>query len=126
MTTFLVTGGAGFIGSHLCEALLGLGYAVVNLDNFNDFYTPEIKRRNVDAAYKLLADNNIDAHRYSVAEGDIRDLKFLKDVFDCYKFDAVIHLAACAGVRPSIENPLLYSDVNINGTLNLLELCREK
>jgi len=113
----LVTGGAGFIGSHLCEALLKQGREVLVLDNFNDFYSPAIKQENVQ---KVL-----DHPSYSLVEGDIRDEEAVGRVFDSFKPQAVIHLAAMAGVRPSIEQPHLYNDVNIAGTTVLLEAVRE-
>ena len=114
----LVTGGAGFIGSHLVEKLLSDGHEVDNLDNFNDFYAPEIKRDNV---------SNCNSFRgYRLLEGDIRGRKYLTNIFDDREYDLVIHLAAMAGVRPSLQQPLLYSEVNINGTQNLLEECRRK
>ena len=115
-SSVLVTGGAGFIGSHLVERLLGTGRRVVVVDNFCDFYDPAIKRRNVEL---VSADAN-----YTLREGDIRDQAFMEDVFAAGRFDCVVHLAAMAGVRPSIEQPRLYSDVNVNGTLNVLECCR--
>lgn len=111
----LVTGGAGFIGSHLCEALLRRGDRVVCLDNFCDFYSPEAKRRNLSSCLKDPA--------FTLVEADITDRAALEDVFDRFKFDLIIHLAARAGVRPSIEQPELYSSVNLDGTLNLLQLC---
>ncbi len=115
----LVTGGAGFIGSHLCEKLLEEGHNVVNIDNYNDYYDPEIKRKNVRNS--LLNEN------YTFYEADIRDSLLMKEIFGHEKFDAVVHLAAMAGVRPSIENPLLYTEVNIVGTVNLLnEIVRNK
>ncbi|MDF1526637.1 MAG: GDP-mannose 4,6-dehydratase [bacterium] len=113
----LVTGGAGFIGSNLCEALLDQGREVLVLDNFNDFYPPSIKRDNVQ---KVL-----DHPSYSLVEGDIRDEEAVGRVFDSFKPQAVIHLAAMAGVRPSIEQPHLYNDVNIAGTTVLLEAVRK-
>jgi len=102
----LVTGGAGFIGSHVVEALLARGEAVTVLDDFNDFYDPALKRRNVAGFPQVI-------------EGDIRGK------LPAGKFDAIIHLAARAGVRPSLAQPRLYSDVNIAGTQNLLEFARE-
>ena len=114
----LVTGGAGFIGSHLCERLLSKGHRVVCLDSFNDFYDPAIKRENVRQA--LGHDN------YELVEGDILDRELLDGLFEKNDFDAVAHLAAYAGVRPSIENPRLYQSVNMDGTLNLLECCRTR
>lgn len=112
----LVTGGAGFIGSHLCERLLSRGHQVVCLDNFNDFYDPQIKRRNIQVALESPA--------YQLAEGDILDTAFLDGVFDA-SLDAVVHLAAYAGVRPSIQNPSLYQKVNLEGTVNILDQCRK-
>lgn len=112
----LVTGGAGFIGSHLVERLLGLGHDVVCLDNFNDFYDPALKRRNIEKAFW--------SNRYTLVSGDILDKELLDKIFQ-ERLDAIVHLAAWAGVRPSIENPAIYQQVNIEGTLNLLENCRK-
>lgn len=114
----LVTGGAGFIGSHLVDRLLAEGgWRVTVIDDLNDFYSPEIKRNNV-ARHVLHAD-------YRLIEADIRDEKALADVFaGTGDFDAIVHLAARAGVRPSLSEPKLYAETNINGTLNLLELAR--
>lgn len=117
MSTVLVTGGAGFIGSHLCEKLLELGYWVINLDNFNDFYDPKIKRKNI-----LTALSN---RRYTLIEGDIRDRKLLEKIFNTFNIDTVVHIAALAGVRTSIGNPLEYVDVDIKGTVNLLEFSKD-
>ncbi len=111
----LVTGGAGFIGSHVCDALLTRGDSVVVLDNFNDFYDPAIKRRNLEA---------IPGAR--LVEGDIRDEALVGKLFESEAFDAVIHLAAMAGVRPSLLDPLHYEDVNVRGTLVLLEAVRRR
>jgi UDP-glucuronate 4-epimerase len=116
-TRILVTGGAGFIGSHLCEVLLEQGREVHVLDNFNDFYDPAIKRRNIETALTHSA--------YSIREGDIRDQELVGEVMATFRPQAVIHLAAMAGVRPSIESPHLYNDVNIAGTTVLLEAARE-
>jgi len=110
----LVTGGAGFIGSHLCEALLGRGDEVTVLDNFNDFYDPAIKRGNA----ALLKGARI-------VEGDIRDEELVNQLFAGGEFDAVVHLAAMAGVRPSLKDPLHYQDVNLRGTMVLLEATRK-
>jgi len=110
----LVTGGAGFIGSHLCDHLLARGDVVTILDNFNDFYDPAIKRGNLST----LADA-------CLVEGDIRDAALVQRVFEEGQFDGVVHLAAMAGVRPSLEDPLLYEDVNVRGTLILLEEIRK-
>jgi UDP-glucuronate 4-epimerase len=106
----LVTGGAGFIGSHVVEHLLARGDEVWVLDNFNDFYDPGIKREN--------AARNAGAH---LVEGDIRDAECLRGLFDTGEFDAIVHLAAMAGVRRSLQDPLHYSDVNVRGTQLLLE-----
>ncbi|HUK13406.1 MAG TPA: GDP-mannose 4,6-dehydratase [Thermoanaerobaculaceae bacterium] len=116
METILVTGGAGFIGSHVCEALLARGAAVVCLDDFNDYYDPAFKRENVAA----LAGNP----RWRVVEGDIRDAELVNDVYRRHGVAATVHLAARAGVRPSIRQPRLYEEVNCLGTLNLLESAR--
>ncbi len=118
MKSILVTGGAGFIGSHLVDRLLGEGnWRVTVIDDFNDFYPPEIKRANV--AGHLRHDN------YRLVEADIRDDLGLAAIFAETKFDVIVHLAARAGVRPSLSEPKLYAETNINGTLNLLELARE-
>lgn len=116
----LVTGGAGFIGSHLCQRLLQEGYEVVCLDNFDAYYDPAIKRRNLE---EIKASKG--ANGFQLVEGDIRNKEFLDDLIRRSSFDLIIHLAARAGVRPSIEQPLLYEEVNVTGTLNLLEACRE-
>jgi UDP-glucuronate 4-epimerase len=113
----LVTGGAGFIGSHLVDALLGRGEAVVCFDDFNDFYSPALKRANVQPH---LASAN-----YRLVPGDICNAAKLEEVFRAYDIRKVVHLAARAGVRPSLEQPHLYTDVNIKGTINLLELARK-
>ena len=111
---FLVTGGAGFIGSHLVESLLGDRHDVTIFDNFNDYYDPAIKRSNV-AAF---------AAQVQVVEGDIRDAVLVERTFAGNSFDCVVHLAARAGVRPSISDPKLYCTTNIDGTFNLLDACR--
>ena len=111
----LVTGGAGFIGSHLVERLLAEGHRVVCLDNFDDFYNPALKRRNLAAVLKHPG--------FRLVEGDLRDEGGLEKLFAGEKFDLVAHLAARAGVRPSVENPALYVDVNLRGTVYLLEAC---
>lgn len=113
----LVTGGAGFIGSHLCERLLTLGHTVVALDNFNDYYNPNLKWRNIELLRRHAG--------FTLAEADILDRPRLQELFGAQRFDAILHLAARAGVRPSILQPLLYEQVNIQGTMNLLELARE-
>jgi len=109
----LVTGGAGFIGSNLCEKLLKGGKQVIVLDDFNDFYNPEIKKRNLKNCLKNKS--------FTLIEGDIRDKELLKKIFSENKIEKVIHLAARAGVRPSLLNSELYFDVNVKGTKNLLE-----
>ena len=113
----LVTGAAGFIGSHLTERLLANQDAVICLDNFNDFYDPQIKRENII--------DFMDNSRFHLIEGDIRGSELVEKIFRDYSPDAVVHLAAMAGVRPSIEDPLLYNDVNVNGTCVLLEAARK-
>ncbi len=114
---FLVTGGAGFIGSHLCERLIRGSHDVVCLDNFNSYYDPELKRRNVQSL--------LNHPSYRLIEGDILDWELLEKIFKENRFDIVVHLAARAGVRPSIQDPRLYQKVNIEGTLNLLELSSQ-
>lgn len=113
----LVTGGAGFIGSHVSEALLARGEAVVCLDNFDDFYAPAVKRRNLAAVLRHPG--------FSLVEGDLRDAAVLEKLFRRHRVGAVIHLAARAGVRPSIRQPALYADVNVTGTAHLLEAARQ-
>ncbi|MGH8093094.1 MAG: GDP-mannose 4,6-dehydratase [Chthoniobacterales bacterium] len=110
----LVTGGAGFIGSHLVERLLAEAHRVAILDDFNDFYDPRIKRDNIARVAEQIA----------VHHADLRDARAVNDVFHRAKIDIVIHLAARAGVRPSIAHPQLYYDTNVNGTLHLLEAAR--
>ena len=112
----LVTGAAGFIGSHLCERLLMDGCEVLGIDNFDDFYDPQIKHRNIT--------NCLKNDKFELFEGDIRDRNAMGEVMG-KDFDVIVHLAAKAGVRPSIEQPLLYGDVNINGTGILLEAAKE-
>ena len=113
MNTYLVTGGAGFIGSTLSEKLLKEGNKVVVIDNFCDFYDERIKENNIK---ELLKNDNFKLYRK-----DIRDREALKEIFDNNNINIVMHLAAMAGVRPSIENPILYQDVNCMGTQNILE-----
>ncbi len=116
--SILVTGGAGFIGSHLIERLLAeTDELVICLDNFNDFYDPRWKRENLRGV--------IGHDRFVLVEGDIRDADLVRDLFRKHEVTDVIHLAAHAGVRPSIRRPLPYVDVNISGTLTLLEVARE-
>ncbi|HST50622.1 MAG TPA: GDP-mannose 4,6-dehydratase [Pyrinomonadaceae bacterium] len=117
MKNVLVTGGAGFIGSHLVGRLLGEGvWRVFVVDDFNDFYDPALKRRNV-APYEERED-------FRLHEADIRDRAALERIFGEASFDVIVHLAARAGVRPSLAEPVLYAETNIAGTLNLLELAR--
>lgn len=111
----LVTGGAGFIASHLCEALLAEGAELVVIDDFNDYYDPSIKEGNI-AGFK---------DRITLVRGDIRDAALVDSLFAVHSFEKVFHIAARAGVRPSIADPRLYISTNIDGTLNLLEGCRK-
>ena len=136
---YLVTGGSGFIGSHLVEQLLKNGHSVINLDNFDDFYNYRIKIQNTLDSLEISApinfkEKSIDIQRlifqtssenYQLYYQDIRDLRGLQDIFRKHKIDVVIHLAALAGVRPSIENPLEYQAVNIAGSMNMWEVCRK-
>ena len=122
----LLTGGAGFIGSNLCELLLKKGWHVTVVDNFNDYYSPEYKRSNINEIRRTIDSQGIEPESFRVFETDIRDYGGLCKIFDEEKFDSVIHLAACAGVRPSISDPVLYTDVNINGTVNILENIKRK
>ncbi|PYI89348.1 MAG: epimerase [Verrucomicrobia bacterium] len=110
----LVTGGAGFIGSHLVEKLLAEGHEAAILDDFNDFYDPQIKRSNIAGLQKNTP----------IFQIDLRDNNAVRALFHREKFDAIAHLAARAGVRPSIAQPLLYYDTNVNGSLHLLEAAR--
>lgn len=114
----LVTGGAGFIGSHLVDRLLAEGWNITVIDNFDPFYDPAVKRSNVAA--------HINHPEYELLELDIRDLDALRNALAARQFDVIVHLAAKAGVRPSIEHPLEYQDVNVRGTHNLLELAKER
>ena len=114
----LVTGGAGFIGSHLVDRLLAEGvWQIAVVDNFNGFYSPQVKRANIE--------KHSDSPNFSLYEIDICRTESLRRVFAENKFDAIVHLAAWAGVRPSLENPAIYVQTNVDGTLNLLELARE-
>ena len=116
MPKVLVTGFAGFIGSHLTERLLSEGHIVVGVDEFNDYYDPKIKERNIS----LLQNNK----NFFFNKGDIRDKNLIDDIFRQHKPDIVVHLAARAGVRPSLQQPILYEEVNVLGTLNLLEIAK--
>ncbi|MFP8895646.1 GDP-mannose 4,6-dehydratase [Chryseobacterium cucumeris] len=136
---YLVTGGSGFIGSHLVERLLRNGHSVINIDNFDNFYDYQVKIKNtLESIGKNsdfeFSDKETDIPRlvslthsdqYSLYWQDIRDLKGLENIFKNHHIDMVIHLAALAGVRPSIERPLEYEEVNVRGTMNLWELCKD-
>ncbi|MCK4244621.1 MAG: GDP-mannose 4,6-dehydratase [Candidatus Omnitrophica bacterium] len=113
----LVTGGAGFIGSHLIDTLVQKGEEVVCLDSFDKFYDPEIKEKNLSGVCKK--------RNFILKRGDIRDEKFVKDIFNRFPIEKVVHLAARAGVRASLKDPILYADVNIGGTLNLLKFSQK-
>ncbi len=119
MNAILVTGGAGFIGSHLCERLLHDGMRVICLDNFDSFYDPQIKIRNVEEIAKKFPE------LFELVTGDIRNAEHLNGIFQKNQVDLVVHLAARAGVRPSIADPLLYQDVNIRGTVVVLDACKK-
>jgi len=119
---YLVTGGAGCIGSHLCETLLKSGNDVVSLDNFDPFYSRESKERNINEV-QVIAD--ISRRSFLNIEGDIRDESLLTALFQNHDFTGVYHLAALAGVRPSLEIPVRYWDVNCTGTATLLEKIKE-
>ena len=111
----LVTGAAGFIGSSLIDRLLANGHRVLGLDNFNHFYDPAIKEANIRQALRHDA--------FELVRGDIRDASFVDSVFARFQPDRLVHLAAWAGVRPSIEDPGRYSDVNLTGSVNLFQAC---
>ncbi len=113
----LVTGGAGFIGSAVTKRLAERGDSVVILDNFNDYYDPQLKRDRVAVFLKGVG--------FKLYEGDIRNAKLVEEIFETEKIEKVVHLAAMAGVRNSINNPLLYADVNVNGTIVMLEAARK-
>ncbi len=117
MKHILITGGAGFIGSHLVDRLLGDGDCrVIAVDNFNDFYDPAIKRANIAT--------HLSSNDFELVEADIADAKAMNDLFARARFDCVVHLAARAGVRPSLEDPLAYEETNVRGTFSLLEAAR--
>ena len=135
---FFVTGGAGFIGSHVCERLLRDGHNVWAFDDLNGFYDPQFKQRNLREIQSLAPCNNSSknattspaystgrAMPFEFVHGDITDAAALAEVFSSVKFDQVIHLAARAGVRPSLEQPALYQRVNVEGTVNVLEAARK-
>jgi UDP-glucuronate 4-epimerase len=112
----LVTGAAGFIGSHVCEQFLEIGFSVIGLDNFDSFYSKEIKQQNLAELYNKSG--------FDFYEADIRNGIILNKIFKSYPVDVVVHLAAKAGVRPSIDSISDYYDVNVNGTVSLLEAMR--
>jgi UDP-glucuronate 4-epimerase len=114
---FLITGGAGFIGSHIVDELLSLREEIIVIDNFNTYYDPRIKWENISNAQKNP--------NFKLFEGDILDKRLLDEIFSSFNIDVLIHMAAQAGVRGSIKNPELYSKVNVLGTLNLLEMCKK-
>jgi UDP-glucuronate 4-epimerase len=113
----LITGGAGFIGTKIARMLIDRGDHVVLIDNFNDYYDPQVKR---DRVATILLDN-----KHTMYEGDIRDEKLVAEIFEKEAIDKVVHLAAMAGVRNSILDPKLYADVNVMGTLNMLENAKK-
>ena len=113
----LVTGGAGFIGSHLCERLLEEGHAVWTFDDLNNFYDPAVKRENLESIRAL-------GKPFTFVPGDLTDRGALEELFGGVRFDQIIHLAARAGVRPSLQEPALYQRVNVEGTVHLLEAAR--
>lgn len=117
MSKILVTGGAGFIGSHLYERFLKMDYKVICLDNFNDFYDPKIKEDNIANA---LRDRN-----FTLIRGDILDRQLLENIFCKQDIGKIIHLMAIAGVRPSLVAPDKYLEVDIKGTVNLLEVAKK-
>jgi UDP-glucuronate 4-epimerase len=114
---YLITGGAGFIGSHLSERLLSEGHEISCIDNFNNYYDPNIKEKNVKTSQ--------DFNSYQLIRGEILDEQLLEEIFKQNKIDCIVHLAARAGVRPSVLHPKLYEEVNIRGTINLLELAKK-
>jgi len=116
---FLVTGGAGFIGSHVCERLLHSGHAVWAFDDLNDFYDPQLKRRNLRELQAL-------AKPFEFIHGNLAEREDVEDVFAQAEFDQIVHLAARAGVRPSLADPALYMLVNVEGTVNVLEAARRR
>ena len=117
MNSYFITGGAGFIGSTLTERLIKEGNQVITIDNFCDYYDPKIKERNISELVK--------SEDFRLYREDIREINALEKIFSENKIDIIIHLAAMAGVRPSIENPKLYQDVNGDGTQNILEIAKK-
>lgn len=126
MKTVLVTGGAGFIGSHLIERLLIDKKKIILIDDFNDYYDPKIKENNVQEIIRTRKQLNLDDNYFQVYRGDITENVWIDKVFNENNIDIIVHLAAMAGVRPSIEMPEKYYNVNINGTLKILEACKER
>lgn len=116
MKTYLITGGAGFIGSSLADELIKEGNKVIVVDNFCNFYDPKVKENNIK--------HNLEDENYKLERIDIRDKEEINRVFSENQIDVVVHLAAMAGVRPSIENPVLYQEVNCMGTQNILEAMK--
>lgn len=112
-----ITGGAGFIGSTLCDRMLECDNKIVVVDNFNDYYSPKLKEKNIK--------HNLENKNYKLYRGDICDKNLLRKIFEENQIDVVVHIAASAGVRPSIENPLSYVKNNIEGTVNIVEVMKE-
>ena len=121
MAKIFITGGAGFIGSTASERLLKEGHDIVTIDSFNNYYDPSLKEKNIEIVSKVAEENG---RNYKVIRGDVRDFELMNKIFDEHDFDVVIAWAANAGVRPSIEDPRYYIDVNIMGLTNLLECMR--
>lgn len=117
----LVTGAAGFIGSHVTELLLSRGDCVIGVDNLNAYYNPERKHQNLAELNRSVQTDG----QFTFIQGDIRDIPFLTSIFAKYKIDAIVNLAAMAGVRASMDDPQMYFDVNLSGVLNLLNLARD-
>lgn len=137
MKTILITGGAGFIGSHLVESLLKKNFKIICIDNFNDYYEPEIKVKNLKEVLDISDKDIISPvelaeylhsnpkNNFILYYEDIRNTDNINNIFSKHKIDLVFHLAAMAGVRPSIQDPVLYEEVNNKGTLNILEAMRK-
>jgi len=115
-STILVTGGAGFIGSHVCEKLLAQGKEVICIDNLSDYYSPKFKLENLEILEQYPL--------FHFHQQDVRNVKMLEKIFVEYEVEAIIHLAACVGIRASWKDPLTYEDINVKGTLNLLEMAK--